>query len=77
MKKKKTCSTTRLSQKLCERDFYSHVFANPVACTIHVNNNRQLNALNTVPREVKRNRKKERLHIVRTDKGITNIRKFY
>ena len=29
-KKKKTCSTTRLSQKVYERDFYSHVFANPV-----------------------------------------------
>ena len=29
--KKKTCSTTRLSQKVYERDFCSHVFANPVS----------------------------------------------
>ena len=28
--KKKTCSTTRLSQKVYKRDLYSHVFANPV-----------------------------------------------
>ena len=27
---KKTCSTTRLSQKVYKRDLYSHVFANPV-----------------------------------------------
>ena len=32
MKKKKTCSTTTLSQKVYEGDFYSHVFANPVSC---------------------------------------------
>ena len=30
MKKKKTCSTTSLSQKAYERDFCSHVLANPV-----------------------------------------------
>ena len=64
MEKKKTCSTTRLSQKLCGRDFYSHVFANPVRCTIHVNNNRQLNTLSTVHREVKRNRKKKNVYIL-------------
>ena len=28
--KKKKCSTIRLTQKVYERDFYSHVFANPV-----------------------------------------------
>ena len=28
--KKKTCSTTRLGQKVYKRDLYSHVFANPV-----------------------------------------------
>ena len=28
--KKKTCSTTRLSQKVYKRDLYSHVFSNPV-----------------------------------------------
>ena len=29
-KNKKTCSTSRLSQKVYERDFYCHVCANPV-----------------------------------------------
>ena len=28
--KKKKCSTIRLTQKVYEKDFYSHVFANPV-----------------------------------------------
>ena len=28
---KKKCSTTTLSQKVYEGDFYSHVFANPVS----------------------------------------------
>ena len=29
-KEEKTCSTTRLSQRVYKRDFCSHVFANPV-----------------------------------------------
>ena len=29
-KKEKTCSTTRLCQRVYKRDFCSHVFANPV-----------------------------------------------
>lgn len=43
--------------------------------TVQVSNNRQLNTLITVHREVgrdspkKRKRKKQRLHIVHTDKG--------
>ena len=33
-KKKKTCSTTRLSQRVYKRDFCSHVFANPDRYTL-------------------------------------------
>ena len=46
-----------------------------IISTIQVSNNRQLNTLITVHREVgrdspkKRKRKKQRLHIVHTDKG--------
>ena len=32
MKKIYICFTTRLSQKVYKRDFYSHVFANTVRC---------------------------------------------
>ena len=33
-KKRKPCSTTGLSHKVYERDFYSHVLANAVRYTI-------------------------------------------
>ena len=36
-KTKKTCSTTRLSQMVCERDFFSHDFANPVRYILSLN----------------------------------------
>ena len=46
-------------------------------CTAQVSNNRQVNTLITVHREVERDpSKKKSLHIVHTDKGITTEESF-
>ena len=46
-------------------------------CTVQISNNRQVNTLITVHREVERDpSKKKSLHIVHTDKGITTEESF-